>query len=127
MISAVTITLLLMGSLFNHPSDGRFKFQPPALDAWYYEDLAGMPDKFEHYTASYIGYQLLEKSLSPGAGLIVLGTAGVLKEIADGFREGFSVRDLAANLLAILAARQRLRLICYYENQVIGLRYYFRR
>lgn len=126
-LSTILISSFLVGSLFDHPSPlaAGFKFQPPAQDAWYYEDMAGMPDKFEHYTASYVGYRLLEKRLSPDVCIIVLGTVGVLKEMADGFREGFSVRDMAANLLGILAARQRLRLICYYENQVIGLRYYF--
>lgn len=83
--------------LFEHPRDGKFKTIPWSHEPWdgttkyHYRGSAMLSSGLNFYFD-----QKNSKNPELKAGLITIGI-GLLKEAEDGFREGFSSRDLAAD------------------------------
>lgn len=107
------------------PADGKFKMQPISTDHWYFYDethwYIKAPDKWQHLMGSYastkISIRVLDDKLS-SATAVFLG--GILKELDDGLREGWSIRDLLMDALGVTAAaldRPGLRLVGTYDNE----------
>ena len=91
------------------PADGKFKMQPSAQDTWYYYDnihwYITAPDKWQHLMGSYASTKLLNVALNDkltaAAGVFL---AGILKELDDSYREGWSVKDLMMDAIGVSAA-----------------------
>lgn len=91
------------------PADGNFKMQPISTDHWYFYDeihwYIKAPDKWQHLMGSYastkIFIRVLDDKLS-SATAVFLG--GILRELDDGLREGWSNRDLLMDALGVTAA-----------------------
>ncbi len=117
----------MASGLFTHPSKGYFSWQ--AADPWYY-DQAGrrLPDKFEHFWGNYLGARLLKGQLGWSNTATIATTMGIdiAKEMADGYREGFSMRDMLANSLGCTAGILQLPIACTYSshNNTIMLVFY---
>jgi hypothetical protein len=91
------------------PPDGKFKMQPLAQDRWYYYDdihwYIKAPDKWQHLMGSYASTKILRRALGDdvtAASAVLIG--GVLKELDDALREGWSVRDLMMDFMGVSAA-----------------------
>lgn len=133
------LTLVLAGILnssavagfpgFTHPSDGRFKFQ--RYDPWLYTDESWdlkMPDKAAHFYGSYalerLSHDVTKDELMSSS--FVIGF-GIGKEILDGYREGFSFRDILADALGVSSSvfnrgSESVKVICDYTHEKITLR-----
>jgi hypothetical protein len=106
------------------PPDGKFKMQPLAQDRWYYYDdihwYIKAPDKWQHLMGSYASTKVLQATLKDdvtAASAVLIG--GVLKELDDALREGWSVRDLMMDLLGVSAAvldTPRVRFLGAYDR-----------
>jgi hypothetical protein len=106
------------------PADGRFKMQPAAADTWFYYDnvhwYLKAPDKWQHMMGSYASTKLLSSALGDNlsaATAVLLG--GVLKELDDALREGWSIKDLIMDAVGVSAAvldRPGVRVIGYYDS-----------
>jgi hypothetical protein len=117
----------LASGLFTHPYKGYFTFQFPYQDPWYWIEGNSPPDKWEHYMGNYAGAILLKKRIGTTKTILLLGAIDLLKEWGDGYREGFSVRDMSMNALGILSGLLNQKLLCDYniKQQKITLTYYF--
>lgn len=109
----VAVVLLVAGcgdpAAAGFPANGKFKMQPIAEDRWYYYDdhhwYIKAPDKWQHLMGSYASTKVLQVALEDdlsAAAAVLIG--GVLKEVDDAMREGWSVRDLMMDLLGVSAA-----------------------
>lgn len=107
------------------PADGKFKMQPIQTDHWYFYDeihwYIKAPDKWQHLMGSYASTKIFNKvrddKLS-AATAVFLG--GILKELDDGLREGWSIRDLLMDALGVTAAaldKPGLRLVGTYDSE----------
>ncbi len=129
----VAVTGLMVSSshafLFSYPRDGHFKQQSGTADLWYYRGDANWtvkaPDKWQHMMGSYAGTEvfglLVDRRLAGG---IVFGL-GVLKEVEDGFREGWSIRDImmdAAGVSASLLNSDKCKLWCDWGHDSVQLK-----
>ncbi len=110
-----------------YPRDGQFKKLPLSKDPWFFVDnenwLIKSPDKFVHFMGSYsltsIAYDLSDDKLF--AGLFSIGL-GLVKELDDSFREGWSMRDIYMDVggtLSSLLAPKNTRFLCYYDEKGI--------
>lgn len=110
-----------------YPRKGSFKQLHFTVDKWYYIDntnwIIKAPDKWVHFMGSYslgaLTYRITGDRFF--AGLFTLGL-GVLKEVDDGYREGWSQRDLymdATGLLSSLVTPDNVRLLAYYDDNSI--------
>ena len=107
-----------------YPADGRFKMLPLSKDQWYFYDNENWylkaPDKWQHMMGSYASTKLLRAALDDdlaAAATVIIG--GVLKELDDALREGWSIRDLLMDAVGVSAAvfdRPRFRVIGYYDS-----------
>ncbi len=91
------------------PADGNFKMQPISTDHWYFYDeihwYIKAPDKWQHLMGSYASTKILIRVLDDklsSATAVFLG--GILRELDDGLREGWSNRDLLMDALGVTAA-----------------------
>jgi hypothetical protein len=114
---------------FSYPRDGQFKQQALDDDVWYYKGASEWtiqaPDKWQHMMGSYASSKLLGLVVDDRlAGGVVFGL-GILKEIEDGFREGWSVRDVfmdAAGVGASLVNNKKYKLWCDWKYDYIQLK-----
>ncbi len=114
---------------FSYPRDGRFKQQPIRTDFWYYnggsEWTIQAPDKWQHMMGSFASSELLSTVVDDKlAGGIVFGL-GLLKEVEDGMREGWSVRDVlmdAAGVGASLVNNEKYKLWCDWKDDYVQLK-----
>ncbi len=109
------------------PKDGRFKQLEPNRDPWYYIDHKNWyikaPDKWTHFAGSYALAEVAHRFTGDKAwaGVIALGL-GVLKEVDDARREGWSKRDLYMDIGGVAASvllPDNMRLLAYYDDTVV--------
>jgi len=118
-VKKILISLLLLLVLVNvaeawkYPKDGRFKQLNPKRDSWYYIDYNNwdlpMPDKWQHYYGNAIVQMLGGRFIGKNKTALVLITFTVLNEIDDGYREGYSLRDLGCSLAGIITGYTELK------------------
>lgn len=127
LFSVILCSQVLASGPFTHPDKGYFSFQPPSRDPWYWVENGGSPDKWEHYMGNYAGGLILKNRVGTVKTIVLLSTVNFLKEWGDGYREGFSVRDMGANTLGLLASLLNQKLLCNYDirQRRIILTYYF--
>lgn len=111
----------------SYPKDGKFKALHYTVDNWYHIDKENWyikaPDKWVHFMGSYamaeIGFKIIGNKLTTGA--ISLGL-GLLKEYDDGYREGWSQRDIymdVSGTLSSLLMPDNMKFLCYYDDRSI--------
>ena len=135
-VTILSILFLLLSNglsyAWNYPRDGRFKQLVPQSDPWFYVDEVNWdikaPDKWQHFTGSYVSQKLLSKHMNKYLSGLLLLSVGVYKEYEDAYREGWSARDLAIDALGILSAmydRPSATVICTYDQEKIMLNLVF--
>ncbi len=132
----LSILFLLMANTlcyaWNYPRDGKFKQLAPQKDAWFFVDEENWdiknPDKWQHFTGLYITQKLLSKRMNKYVSALLVFSLGVAKEYEDGYREGWSARDLTANTLGIIAAmydKPDAKILCTYDQEKVMLNLVF--
>jgi hypothetical protein len=110
------------------PVDGKFKMQPASRDTWYYYDdvhwYIQAPDKWQHLMGSYASTKLLNAALKDRlTAATAVFLAGMLKELDDSYREGWSVKDVLMDAIGVGAAvcdTKKVRFIGRYTpNQLL--------
>jgi len=135
-ISILSLLFLLFYSTlcygWNYPRDGRFKQIASQNDPWFFVDEEHWdikaPDKWQHFTGSYLVQKLLSRRLNKYISALLIFSLGMVKEYEDGYREGWSVRDLTVNSLGILAAmydKPTAKFLCTYDHERIMLNLIF--
>ncbi|MGH8004976.1 MAG: hypothetical protein ACRECJ_09680 [Limisphaerales bacterium] len=116
----------------SYPRDGKFKQLPARADMWYYVDderwAIRAPDKWQHFIGCYLSQKLLQQKFGKWKAFLLTETLGVLKEIDDGYREGWSPRDLIVDNLGILGAMvsgQRLQFTGTYDTEKFVIRAHY--
>jgi hypothetical protein len=118
------------GSGKSYPRDGRFKELSKDKDYWYFIDrnnwLIKAPDKWTHYMGSYTLAEVIHQITDDKrwASIVALGL-GLLKEYDDGYREGWSRRDLLMDFSGVASAMllpKNVKLLAYYDNTAVTLR-----
>lgn len=110
-----------------YPRNDKFKQLPITKDNWYFVDnknwMTKSPDKFVHYMGSYslanITYRITKDKLISSVFSIGLG---LIKELDDGYREGWSKRDIYMDVggtLSSLFSPKDVRMLCYYDQEAI--------
>jgi hypothetical protein len=114
-------------SLFSYPYKGHFTFQAPRRDPWYYVEHNGSPDKWEHFMYNCASAAILKKRIGTTKTILVMCSLDLIKEYCDGYREGFSTRDMSMNVLGMLSGLLNKKLLCEYDitQQKITLQYSF--
>ncbi|MFH1891481.1 MAG: hypothetical protein ABIK83_02210 [Candidatus Zixiibacteriota bacterium] len=130
------ITLILLAAtqsagafMFSYPRDGEFKQLAASQDAWYYEGdpnwTLRAPDKWQHMMGSYVSVEIFSTLMDDNlAGGLVLGL-GILKEVEDGYREGWSARDIlmdAAGVGASLFNSNKYKFWCDWKDDFLQLK-----
>lgn len=133
LLFAFILPLLLMvqsTQAESYPRDGRFKQLPAERDKWYFVDYDNWyikaPDKWVHFMGSYAlteaGVQMVGSKT--WAGFISLGL-GMLKELDDAYREGWSQRDLYMDLGGVASSLflpDHVLLLADYDDTTVRLR-----
>jgi len=128
LLGLLLVTLLFAPgrtAIAGFPANGKFKMQPLQNDPWYYYDnqhwYIKAPDKWQHLMGSYASTKVLklalEDDLSAAAAVLI---GGVMKEVDDAMREGWSVRDLMMDFLGVSAAvldTPRVRFLGAYDQE----------
>ena len=116
----------------NYPRDGHFKQLQAKADPWFYVDdqrwAIKNPDKWQHFSGCYLSQKLLQKKFGKLKAFLLTETIGVLKEIDDGYREGWSPRDLIADNLGILGALisgEKIKFTGSYDSEKVLVRVHF--
>ncbi|MEW5995297.1 MAG: hypothetical protein AB1744_13025, partial [Candidatus Zixiibacteriota bacterium] len=111
----------------SYPKQGGFKKLPTHKDKWYQVDNINWyikaPDKWTHFMGSYAlteltGEIVRDKAL---AGMITFGL-GILKEMDDAYREGWSDRDLYMDFGGVassLLLPDNWKLLAYYDDRQV--------
>ena len=130
----VLVTLILMISnlayCWNYPRDGKFKQLSPHHDSWFFTDQRWdikAPDKWQHFTGSYFSQKILSRYMNKYLSAGILFSFGILKECEDAYREGYSGRDVLANLIGIASAtfeNRKYRILCLYDQEKLTLNLY---
>jgi hypothetical protein len=135
-ITIFTILFLLLSTTlsyaWNYPRDGRFKQLAPNRDGWFFVDEEHWdikaPDKWQHFTGCYVSQKLLSKHMNKYLSALLIMSVGLYKEYEDAYREGWSARDIAVDLLGILSAmhdNSRTKVLCIYDQEKIMLNLIF--
>jgi len=134
--AAIIVLVLLAASQcasaavgFAYPRDGRFKQLSASDDPWYYPGdqnwAIQAPDKWQHMMGSYASTEVFSKLMDHKlAGGLVLGL-GILKEVEDGYREGWSPRDImmdAAGVGAALFNNDKYKFWCDWVDNSVRLK-----
>ena len=127
----ITFSHAYGGYLFSHPSDGRFKQQQNKNDPWCYTGADWKfkaPDKWQHMMGSFAGVETFSLFMDDRlAGGLVFGL-GILKEVGDGYREGWSIRDIfmdAAGVSASLLNNGKYKIWCDWNDGAVLLKISF--
>ena len=133
---AIAVLVFLGGSQsasamigFAYPRDGHFKQLSVSDDPWYYPGdqnwTIQAPDKWQHMMGSYASTEVFSTLMDHRlAGGLVLGL-GILKEIEDGYREGWSPRDImmdAAGVGASLFNNNKYKFWCDWVDDYVQLK-----
>ncbi len=115
-----------------YPRDGKFKQLPAKADRWFYTDQKRWPikapDKWQHFSGCYLSQKLLQNKLGKLNAFLLTESVGVLKEIDDGYREGWSTRDLIVDNLGILGALlsgDKIKFIASYDSEKVSFSVHF--
>ena len=111
------------------PADGKFKMKPADQDVWYYYDdihwYIKAPDKWQHLMGSYASTKLLNAALNDRlTAATAVFLAGILKELDDSYREGWSVKDLMMDAIGVSAAvldTEKVRFVGHYTSDRVLL------
>ncbi len=110
----------------NYPKDGIFKQLPTKMDYWFYVDANNWtivaPDKWTHMMGSMGTTTLLSRFMNKYAAGALVFSLGLFKEYDDGYREGWSYRDILADALGVsasLTANKNYRLLAKYDQDSI--------
>ncbi|MCI0405803.1 MAG: hypothetical protein L0Z48_12400 [candidate division Zixibacteria bacterium] len=132
MLQLLGATQIEAGFWSSYPRDGRFKQLPARADMWYYVDdehwAIRAPDKWQHYIGCYVSQRLLQQKIGKWKAFLVIESLGILKEIDDGYREGWSPRDLIVDNLGILGALvsgDRLKFTGSYDTEKFTIRAHY--
>lgn len=113
---------------WNYPGDGKFKQLAPNRDAWFFVDEENWdiknPDKWQHFTGFYVTQKLPSRHMNKYVSAVVAFSLGVAKEWEDGYREGWSGRDVLANTLGIVSAmydKPTSKVIATYDQDKVML------
>ncbi|MCK4856942.1 MAG: hypothetical protein KAT58_03135 [candidate division Zixibacteria bacterium] len=113
----------------NYPKDGVFKRLPDSRDNWYFIDHHNWeikaPDKWTHMMGSLGSSLLFSRVMNKYAAAALVLSFGLYKEYDDAFREGWSYRDIIADLLGVtssLVSSDKYSLICDYNQQEVMLK-----
>lgn len=116
----------------SYPRDGRFKQLPARADMWNYVDeerwAIRAPDKWQHFIGCYLSQKLLQKKFGKWKAFLITEGLGILKEIDDGCREGWSPRDLIVDNLGILGAmlsNEKLKFTGAYDREKVVIRAHY--
>ena len=111
---------------WNYPRDGKFKQLAPKRDPWFYVDEEHWdiknPDKWQHFTGSYVSQKLLSNHMNKYFSGLLLLSIGAYKEYQDAYREGWSARDLTMDALGIFSAmydRPSAKVFCTYDKEKV--------
>ncbi|KPJ49983.1 MAG: hypothetical protein AMJ41_02025 [candidate division Zixibacteria bacterium DG_27] len=136
MFLALSLSVFFLPSVahsWTYPYDGEFKQLTAEKDPWFFVDYERWcvknPDKWQHFMGSYAAHQLLSKRMDKYLSGGIVMTLGVAKEIADAYREGYSLRDRFADLLGVSASlfnNGTYRLLCTYDSESVLLRLYLK-
>ena len=137
LLSLLAVSLVLAwpveGQAASHPRDGRFKELSYLKDPWYFVDRQNWyiraPDKWTHFMGSYAlteaaNWVVKDKVL---AGALTLGL-GLIKELDDAYREGWSRRDIYMDMAGIASATilpENVRFLAYYDDTAVMFRFSF--
>jgi hypothetical protein len=135
-IMILSILFLLLSSsishAWNYPRDGKFKQLHPHRDGWFFVDEENWdikaPDKWQHFTGCYLSQKLLSKGMNKYFSALFIFSLGLAKEYEDGYREGWSARDLTVDVLGILSAmydKPEVKVLCTYDNEKMMLNLMF--
>ncbi len=120
----VTYVTLEASPWSGYPRDGRFKKLATEADPWYFIDdehwPIKAPDKWQHFNGCYLTQKFLQKKVGKTKALLITESMGILKELDDAYREGWSVRDLIVNNLGIigaLASSEKFKFTCTYDSE----------
>jgi hypothetical protein len=109
-----------------YPKDGIFKQLPVQKDYWFYVDQVNWdivaPDKWTHMMGSMGSTALFSRFMNKYAAGALVFALGVFKEYDDGYREGWSYRDLIANTVGItasLTATERYQILADYDRSSV--------
>jgi len=124
----ITTTSSAFGYFFNYPRDGQFKQQSIDRDVWYYpgdEDWTiKAPDKWQHMMGSYASAEVFSLVMDDKLAGGVVFALGILKEVEDGYREGWSIRDIfmdAAGVGASLLNNEDYSIWCDWHDDNVKL------
>ena len=113
---------------WNYPRDGKFKQLHSDSDSWFYIDYERWdikaPDKWQHFTGSYLSQKLLSRHLNKYLSASLIMGLGIVKEYEDAYREEWSPRDIFADFLGIVSgiySNRKYRLLCFYDNDKVTL------
>lgn len=128
---AVLIAVIFVFGVSNtaegaYPKDGIFKQLPSEKDYWFYIDEENWeivaPDKWTHMMGCMGSTTLFSQFMNKYAAGALVFALGLFKEYDDGYREGWSYRDLIANTVGItasLTANEKYRLLADYDQKSI--------
>lgn len=128
------LMIILMSSqsyayFFNYPRDGSFKQQSIDGDVWFYKGdpdwTIKAPDKWQHMMGSYASAEFLSLIVDDKLAGGLVFTLGILKEVEDGYREGWSIRDIfmdAAGVGASLFNNDRYKVWCDWKDDNVQLK-----
>ena len=128
-IVLVGVVLLWSGDVCgkSYPRDGSFKELSFSRDPWYFVDTQNWyikaPDKWVHFMGSYALTEVTSKVVGENiwAGIISFGL-GLVKEYDDGYREGWSRRDIYMDfggMASSLILPDNMRLLAYYDDTAL--------
>jgi hypothetical protein len=111
----------------SYPRDSRFKELPFQKDRWYFVDHKNWyiksPDKWTHFMGSRALAEIATAATDDKAwGSIIALGFGILKEVDDAYREGWSKRDIymdVGGIASFWVMPTNTELLAYYNNETI--------
>ena len=141
MLRASTILILVLVASFvsleaspwsGFPRDGRFKKLATKADPWFFVDdehwPIRAPDKWQHFSGCYLTQRLLQGKIGKTKAFLLTESIGILKELDDAYREGWSLRDLIFNNLGIFSAMtssEKIKFTCSYDSEKLLFQIHF--
>jgi len=114
----------------SYPRDGNFKEFTYRKDKWYYVDKSWYvrsPDKWVHFMGSRALVELGHKVTGEKTWATIIACGlGVLKEVDDSYREGWSRRDLYMDfggVASYLIMPKNTELLAYYDSSAVIFRF----
>ncbi|MFH1701294.1 MAG: hypothetical protein ABIE07_11990 [Candidatus Zixiibacteriota bacterium] len=111
----------------SYPRDARFKELSFHKDKWYFIDHKNWyikaPDKWTHFMGSRAVAEVTAAAINDKTwGSVIALGFGLLKEVDDGYREGWSKRDIymdVGGITSFLLMPEKIEFLAYYDNSAI--------